>query len=150
MSSSKTEKQKIVDIMKAIEPAYLATCESNQPRIRPISPIVEDDMSIWIGTHRKTKKVEQIVQNPKVCLAFVQPPYSAKGEKVAMVTGEAKIIPNIEEKKRFWKLWGLLYPRIDLRKLYPGGSESNEFCLLKIVAKRIEWREDGAIKIYEP
>ncbi|MEW5761449.1 MAG: pyridoxamine 5'-phosphate oxidase family protein [Candidatus Thermoplasmatota archaeon] len=151
MRQSEIEKQRIVAIMKAVEPAYLATCDGDQPRVRPVTPIVEDDMSIWIGTHSHTRKVKQIEQNPKVCLAFVQPPYSARGEKVAMVIGEAKIIPKIKEKKRFWDLWRRVYKAVDLERLFPGGPKSKEFCLLKIIIKKIEWHEEeGKKKIYEP
>jgi len=145
------EKQRIVEIIKEIEPAYLATCEGDQPRVRPVSPIVEDDMSIWIGTRSTSRKVKQIEQNPKVCLAFVQPPHSAKGEKVAIVIGEAKKIPNLEERKRFWRLWSQVYPTFDLTRAYPNGPESNDFCLLTIIVKKIEWwAETEPMKVYEP
>ena len=149
MTSS--EKQKIVEIIKEIEPAYLATCEGHQPRVRPVSPIVEGDMSIWVGTRGTSRKVKQIEQNPKVCLTFVQPPHNAKGEKVAIVIGEAKQIPNLEEKKRFWRLWTQVYPAFDLSRVYPNGPESNDFCLLKIIVKKIEWwAETEPMKVYEP
>jgi len=149
MTSS--ERQKIVEIIKEIEPAYLATCEGHQPRVRPVSPIVEGDMSIWVGTRGTSRKVKQIEQNPKVCLTFVQPPHSAKGEKVAIVIGEAKQIQNLEEKKRFWRLWTQVYPAFDLSRVYPNGPESNDFCLLKIIVKKIEWwAEKEPMKIYEP
>lgn len=145
-----SERQRIVEIIKEIEPAYLATCEGDQPRVRPVSPIVEADMSIWVGTRSTSRKVKQIEQNPKVCLAFVQPPHSAKGEKVAIVIGEAKKISNLEEKKRFWRLWTQVYPVFDLSRVYPDGPESNDFCLLKIVVKEIEWwAEEGPMKLYE-
>lgn len=145
-----SERQRIVEIIKEIEPAYLATCEGDQPRVRPVSPIVEADMSIWVGTRSTSRKVKQIEQNPKVCLAFVQPPHSAKGEKVAIVIGEAKKISNLEEKKRFWRLWTQVYPVFDLSRVYPDGPESNDFCLLKIVVKEIKWRaEEGPMKLYE-
>ncbi|SQD92500.1 conserved protein of unknown function [Candidatus Bipolaricaulis anaerobius] len=149
MTSS--ERQKIVEIIKEIEPAYLATCEGHQPRVRPVSPIVEGDMSIWVGTRGTSRKVKQIEQNPKVCLTFVQPPHSAKGEKVAIVIGEAKQIQNLEEKKRFWRLWTQVYPAFDLSRVYPNGPESNDFCLLKIIVKKIEWwAEKEPMKLYEP
>ena len=145
-----SERQRIVEIIKEIEPAYLATCEGDQPRVRPVSPIVEADMSIWVGTRSTSRKVKQIEQNPKVCIAFVQPPHSAKGEKVAIVIGEAKKISNLEEKKRFWRLWTQVYPVFDLSRVYPDGPESNDFCLLKIIVKEIKWRaEEGPMKLYE-
>lgn len=130
MNSS--DKQKIVSIMKeTCLHAYLATCDSGQPRVRPVSPIIEDDMSIWVTTFFKSRKVKQINQNPNVCLAFVQQP---RGDKAAIVIGEAEIVPDLEQKKRVWGL-----ATFDLSQYFPKGAESEEFCLLKIVTKKIEW-----------
>jgi general stress protein 26 len=101
-------------------------------------------MSIWVTTGGTSRKVKQIRQNPKICLAFVEQP---NGEKAATVIGEARIIPDIEKKKRVWKL-----APFDLYEHFPDGPDSNDFCLLKIIAKRIEWRESwtAGAKIYEP
>jgi general stress protein 26 len=94
-----------------------------------------------VGTSRKVK---QIQQNPKICLAFVEQP---KGVKAAIVIGEARIIPDMAEKERVWKL-----ASFDLYEYFPKGPASKAFCLLKIVIKRIEWRESwtAGAKIYEP
>jgi general stress protein 26 len=142
---SVSDKRKIVSIMKANSlHAYLATCDGDQPRVRPVSPIVEDDMSIWVTTGGTSRKVKQIRQNPKICLAFVELP---NGDKAAIVIGEARIIPDIKRKKRVWKL-----APFDLYEHFPDGPDSNDFCLLKIIVKNIEWRESwtAGAKIYNP
>jgi len=143
MSSS--DKHKIVGIMKGNSlHVYLATCDGDQPRVRPVSPIVEDDISIWITTYSTSRKVKQIQQNPKICLTFVEQP---SGDKVAIVIGEAEIIKNLVDKKRVWGL-----ATFDLSEHFPNGPKSNEFCLLKINIKKIEWRDSwtSKVKIYEP
>ena len=142
---SRADEQKIVSIMKENSlHAYLATCDGDQPRVRTVSPIVEDDMSIWVTTGSTSRKVKQIRQNPKICLAFVEQP---NGDKAATVIGEARIIPDIKERNRVWKL-----ANFDLYEHFPNGPDSDDFCLLKIIVKRIEWRESGigGLKIYEP
>jgi len=67
------------------------------------------------------------------------------GDKAAVVFGEAGMISDPKEKKRVWKL-----ATFDLSQHFPKGPESEEFCLLKITAKKIEWRDswDGGTKIY--
>lgn len=143
MNSS--DRQKIVAIMKENSlHAYLATCDGGQPRVRPVSPIVEDNMSVWVTTYSTSRKVKQIRQNPKICLAFVEQP---RGDKTAIVIGEAKIIPNLDEKKKVWDL-----ATFDLSEHFPNGPDSNEFCLLKIIIKKIEWRDSwtSKAKTYEP
>jgi len=142
---NQSDEQKIVSLMKgnALH-AYLATSDGDQPMVRPVSPIGEDDMSIWVTTFSTSRKVKQIRQNPKICLALVEQP---NGDKAAIVVGEAQIIPDAEEKKRVWKL-----ATFDLRQYFPNGPDSDEFCLLKIVIKGIEWRDSwtGKARIYEP
>jgi len=97
-----SEKEKIVTIMKeSCLFAFLATSEDLQPQVRPVSPIIEDDMSIWVATYANSRKVKQINQNSNISLAFVKYP---SGENAAIITGKAEIITNIEEKKKVWKL----------------------------------------------
>jgi general stress protein 26 len=142
---SASDEQKIVSIMKDNSlHAYLATSDGDQPRVRPVSPIVEDDMSVWVTTYGTSRKVRQIRENPKICLAFVEQP---NGDKAATVIGEADIIPDIAEKERVWKL-----APFDLYEHFPDGPESGEFCLLKIIAKKIEWRDSwtARLNVYEP
>ena len=140
-----SDKEKIVAIMKQTSlHAYLATCDGDQPRVRPISPIVEDDLSVWVTTFASSRKVKQINQNPKICLAFVQQP---NGEKAVIIIGEAQIVPDMEQKKRVWGL-----ATFDLSQHFPKGPESEEFCVLKTNIKKIEWWEDfeTGLKTYEP
>jgi len=140
-----SDEQKIVSIMKEnCLHAYLATSDGDQPRVRPVSPIIEDDMSVWVTTYGTSRKVKQIRENPKICLAFVEQP---DGDKVATVIGEARVIPDTEEKERVWKL-----ATFDLSQHFPNGPKSDEFCLLQMVIKRIEWRDSwtGNMRIYEP
>jgi len=140
-----SDEQKIVSIMKDnFLHASLATCDGDQPRVRTVSPIVEDDMSMWVTTRSTSRKVKQLRENPKICLAFVEPP---DGDKAATVIGEAQIIPDIEKKRRVWSL-----APFDLYEHFPNGPDSSDFCVLKIVIKRIEWRDSGigGPRIYEP
>ena len=135
-----SNKKKIVTIMKENTPhAYLATCDNDQPIVRSVSAIVEDDSSIWVTTFCTSRKIAQIQHNPKTCLLFVEQP---DGNKAATVIGDAIIISDLEEKKRVWKL-----AYFDISKYFPDGPESEEYCLLKISIKRIEWRESRTSKM---
>ena len=124
--------------------AYLATSDGSQPFVRPVSPIIEDDMTIWLSTFSTSRKIGHIRQNPRVCLAFVEQP---QGDKAATVYGEARIVPDIKKKKKVWQL-----ARFDLSQHFPEGPESKEFCLLEILPRKIEWREtwEGGTKTFEP
>jgi general stress protein 26 len=88
--------------------------------------------------------VKHVQQNPKICLAFVEQP---RGDKAAIVVGEAEIVADLEERKRVWGL-----ANFDLSEHFPDGPESDEFCLLRIVPTKIEWRDSWTSRtlIYEP
>jgi len=140
-----SDEQKIISIMKDnFLFASLSTSDGDQPRVRTVSPIVEDDLSIWVTTRSTSRKVKQLQKNPKICLAFVEPP---EGDKAATVIGEALIIPDTDKKKRVWNL-----APFDLYEHFPDGPTSSDFCLLKIIPKKIEWRDSGTAQwnIYEP
>ena len=139
------DEQKILAIMReCCLHAYLATSDGDQPRVRPVSPIVEDDMSVWVTTFSASRKVKQIRQNPRICLAFVSQP---DGDKAATVIGEGHMITDADEKRRVWKL-----ATFDLFDHFSQGPDSDEFGLLLITIERIEWRDSWTAKtrIYEP
>lgn len=140
-----SDKEKIVTIMKeCCLFTFLATSDGDQPQVRPVSPIVEDDMSVWVATFASSRKVKQINQNPKVCLSFVQYP---SGDKSAIIIGDTKVIEDMEQKRRVWNL-----APYDISQHFPEGPESKEYCVLKINPKKIEWWDswEGGRKIFEP
>ena len=140
-----TDEAKIEDIMKHTSLlAYLATCDGDQPRVRPVSPIIKDCTNLWVTTMAASRKVAQLRKNPKMSLAFMEQP---RGDKAATVIGEAREITDLEEKKRVWDM-----ANFDLALHFPDGPESENFCVLKIVVEKIEWRDrwEGGLKVYEP
>jgi len=141
---SASDKEKIVKIMREnCLHAYLATSDGDQPFVRPVSPIVEDDMVIWVTTFCTSRKVRHIQDNPKICLAFVEQP---RGSRAAFVFGRAYVVPDVEKKRRVWSL-----ASFDLSEHFPDGPECKEFGLLKIIPDRVEWRDgwEAGNKIYK-
>ncbi len=140
-----SDEEKILDIMKQTAlHAYLATCDGDQPMVRPVSPIVEHCTSIWVATSATSRKIKQIRGNPKVSLAFVELPH---GEKAATVIGEAVEVDDPADKRRVWSS-----ARFDLSEHFPEGPESSDFALLRIKVDKIEWRDrwEGGLKVYLP
>jgi len=124
--------------------AQLATLDDEQPWVRPVSPIIEEDMTIWITTFCSSRKVAQIKQNPKICLSFVEPP---SGDRSVFVFGSAKIVADPKIKKRIWGICPF-----DLVQFFKEGPEDKEYCLLKIEINKIEWWDnwDEGRKVYSP
>ncbi|KPJ52729.1 hypothetical protein AMJ39_07060 [candidate division TA06 bacterium DG_24] len=142
---SPSTEETIVTIMREnASPAYLATCDGDQPRVRPVTPIVEDDMSVWVATFCTSRKVRQIKKNPNICLAFVELP---RGDKAATLLGRCEIVNDMKQKKRVWSL-----ATFDLSQHFPQGPEMEEYCVLRIIIDKIEWRESwtSKLEVYEP
>jgi general stress protein 26 len=101
-------------------------------------------MTIWVATFSTSKKVNHIKENPKICLAFVEQP---KGDEAVFVFGDAGVVTDSKNKNRVWRLSGF-----DLSQHFPGGPESKEFCLLKIIPRKIEWRDswEKGNRLFEP
>jgi general stress protein 26 len=141
---SAKDRKKIVTLMKKIcLHAYLATVDGRQPWVRSVSPIVENDLSIWIATFHASRKVRQIKKNPNVCLEFVSQP---NGDQCVIVFGAAKIVKKPADKKRVWKI-----APYDLSQYFPAGPTDKNYGLLRIAIKKIVWRDRWAkTKIYRP
>lgn len=142
---NETAAERIVHIMKETgQPAYLATCDGDQPHVRPVTPIIEDDMSVWVATFTSSRKVQQIKKNPRISLSFVEHPH---GERAATILGRCEIVTETDQKKRVWGL-----AAFDLNQFFPEGTKSPEYCLLKVIIEKVEWRENwtSAPQVYEP
>ncbi len=140
-----TDKQRIVKVMKkTLGHAYFATCDKDQPVIRSITPVIEDNLTIWIITYSTSRKIKQIKNNPKVCLLFTEQP---NGDKTACVMGRAKIIDDLKTKKHVWKI-----AQYDASNYFPKGPEHPPFCVLKIIPSKIEWWDNWKTgrKVYKP
>lgn len=94
------------EIMTAAPFCALVTVDSTgQPQVRTMNPFpLEDEMVIWFATSRKSRKVSEIIKNPKVSVYFADHT-SAKG--YVNITGSAMIIDNkellIKMKRAYWE-----------------------------------------------
>jgi general stress protein 26 len=132
-----TDRERVVRILQANRShAFLATSSDSQPYCRVVAPLVEDDLAIWIATFQGSRKVGQIQHNARVCLSFLEiPGYTRE----ANVYGEAAIVTDPASKRRVWSL-----AAGELARYFPAGPDSEVFCLLRVTARRVEWREgDG-------
>ena len=84
----------------------------------------EEDMTIWLATNPRSRKVAEIRRNPKVTL------YYFDRESAAYVTiyGTARLVNEKGEKAKRWK--------DDWKTFYPDRDKS--YLLIKITPKRLE------------
>jgi general stress protein 26 len=88
-------------IMEAARYATLITLdESGRPQARTMDPFaLGDDLVVWLGTHRRSRKVTQIAADPRVALHYLAP--DATG--YVSINGAAQLVDDPAEKARRWK-----------------------------------------------
>ena len=99
--------------------------ESGHPRARAMDPFFPDEnMVIWMGTNRKTRKVKEIKNDPRVTLYYPHP----QGAGYVTLYGAAEIVDDPELKKRYFKeAWARFYP-----------DEREDFILISVTPKKME------------
>ena len=84
------------------------------PHARTMDPFpIEEDFTIWFGTNKNSRKVEEIKNNPNVTVYYS----STDWQNYVSITGKAEIIDDKNEKDKRWKKeWEFFYP--DNKKNY--------------------------------
>ena len=114
------------DIMTSAETcALISLDQEGRPRVRVMDPFIpESDFTIWLGTNAKSRKVDQIKNDPRVTLYYLE--NNAAG--YVMIHGTAQLVNDQEEKDKRWKNeWEVFYP-----------DDREGYLLIKIIP---EWME---------
>lgn len=105
--------------------ALITVDSEGRPRARAMDPFTpEEDFTIWFGTNNKSRKVNQIKNNPNVTLYYLD----SDGSGYVMVCGKAEIVNTDEAKLKWWKQeWEAFYP-----------NKEENYTLIKVTP---EWME---------
>ncbi|HLN56530.1 MAG TPA: pyridoxamine 5'-phosphate oxidase family protein [Bacteroidales bacterium] len=99
--------------------------ETGQPQIRTMNPFpLKDEFVIWFATSRSSRKVQELKNNPRVCVYYADH-VAAKG--YVNITGNAEVIDDkellVKMKRDYWE--GI-------------PDWQNIFVLIRIVPKTLE------------
>jgi general stress protein 26 len=129
-NSSNTERDSLIaaakEIMASQKYCALATIDSSgHPDVRTMNPFPpEEDMSVWMATNTRSLKVQEIRNNPKVCLYYAD---HSKATGNVTITGTAVLVNDtMEIQKRKREYWKQAFP--DWKYLV----------LIKVVPERME------------
>ena len=114
------------DIIEGAGTCALITLDaSGLPSVRVMDPFLpESDFTIWFGTNPKSRKVNQIKNNPKVTLYYLEKNSSG----YVVIHGTAKLVNDQSEKDKWWKPeWDAFYP-----------NNTNAYQLIKVSPQRME------------
>ncbi len=114
------------EIMTSVNTCALITIDNEgSPRVRVMDPFPpENDFTVWFGTNPKSRKVDQIKNNPKVTLYYLDSDESG----YVTINGIARIVNDEAEKEKRWKdEWSAFYQ-----------NKTNDYLLIKVTPERME------------
>ncbi len=110
----------------------LATVQDDEPRVRMVHPTWEGD-TLWIATGPQTPKAQQIQDNGAVDIQFQVAPDDFIH---LLVRGRATVLTDAASKARIWDVMDY-----DLSQFWPGGPDSDDYCVVRVDPTRVELSE---------
>ena len=129
-------RETIVRIIKSCVYGNLATvaADGSAPSVRPVCAFLEDDLSILVPSHVRTRKIAEIERCANVEICFVD----AEHWQVR-VAGRAELVDDVAVKRRLVET--TLSPKL-WRGFFPEGEKDEQFILYRIVPRSFEWMKE--------
>ncbi len=105
--------------------ALITVDSAGRPNVRTMNPFPPDEeMNVWMATNSRSRKVQEIRNNPRVCLYYAN---HGTATGYVSITGKAILVDDMSEKlKRKREYWTQAFP--DWKYLM----------LIKVVPEKIE------------
>lgn len=129
--------QVALEVMQRAKFPMLATVDGDQPHLRPVSPVLTEGFTVFIANLRAYGKTNQIAQNPKVELCYMD---SAHDQ--VRISGVAEVLANPEQLEVIWRDNPLL-------RRYIGHSDNPALIIYKIRPTRIRFMREWAMEYQE-
>ena len=105
--------------------ALITIDSTGSPDVRTMDPFEPDEnMVIWLGTNRNSRKVREIRNNPKVNLFYTK----NKGFGYVSIKGIAKLVDDKAKKSVLWKE--------EWKNFYDQHKEN--YILIKVIPEKLE------------
>jgi general stress protein 26 len=135
MANQKHGVMTISSLMRNLDLCMLTTRASDGAlHSRPMSNNgeVEFGGDVWFFSDRRSRKVREIQQDPRVSVSYAAP---ERGVWLAL-EGKASIVSDIEKKKELWLK--------ELERWFESGPEDDSVVLIRVSAERAEhWGKEG-------
>jgi len=128
------------ELMRATSYCALVTLDADgTPQARAMEPFPpEPDLTVWLGTHAGTRKLEQIRKDPRVTLFYL----AEGGSGYVTLLGRATIVDDPAEKAKRWKpSW---------KAFYDDENHGQDYLLLRVKPYRVEVMSAGHGIAIEP
>jgi len=120
-------KEEVLDIIKDAGFGFLATVEGEQPRVRPMMPVLTDDgKKLLLALLKRSRTIPQVQANPRLEVCFVD-----RKMWYCRVAGKGSISDNLDNKTFVWN-------SIPMLRQYFSGPEDENYVLMEIDIESVE------------
>lgn len=124
-------------VMKADRFPMLATCDGDQPRLRPVSPVRTDDFTVYVANLRSYHKTAEIAADNKIELCYMDSDHNQ-----VRITATAEVVEDRALLEEIWASNNLL-------KMYLGSPDNPELIIYRMVPNRIRYMQEWALDYHE-
>ncbi|MEJ7622556.1 MAG: pyridoxamine 5'-phosphate oxidase family protein [Pyrinomonadaceae bacterium] len=139
MAGTTTESiEKLKELIEGIDFCMLTTVDGGVLRSRPMSTQeFESDGDLWFFTSDDTHKVDEIVKDGRVNVAYSQP----DKDRYVSVSGRGEIS---KDRAKIEELWSPV-----LKAWFPKGLDDPHLCLMKVSVEQAEYWDTPSGKIVQ-
>jgi len=123
--------------MKQAKFPVLATCDGQQPRVRPVSPVKTDGFTVYVANLRRYGKTKELEANPNAELC-----YTDEHHHQVRITARAEIVTERTLLEEIWNANPLL-------RAYLGSIDNPELIVYRFVPNRVRYMQEWALEYYE-
>ncbi|MEM7235326.1 MAG: pyridoxamine 5'-phosphate oxidase family protein [Planctomycetota bacterium] len=116
--------------------------DGRTPRVRPVCAFLQDDFSILIPSHRKTRKIAELEACSRAEICFVD-----KEHWQVRAAGDVEVVEDVAEKKRLIET--TLSPQL-WRGFFSEGEHDERFVLYRLVPESFEWMKEWELEYRRP
>src|SRR5256885_12378824 len=114
-----------LEVIRADLFPHLATIDGDQPRLRPVSPVKTDGLTVYVATLRMYHKTAEIAANPKVELCYVDEHHNQ-----VRITGVAETLTDRAQLQEIWDANPLM-------RQYLGSIDNPALIVYRIMPNRV-------------
>lgn len=125
-------------LVNAVRFPVLATSDTdNHPRVRPVSPVLTEEFTVYVANLRVYGKTAEIAANPKVELCYVNSDHDQ-----VRISGTAEILTDKPKIDAIWASNPLL-------RQFLGTPDNPDLIIYRIVPSRVRYMKEWALEYFE-
>lgn len=128
---------KALEIVQKVKFPMLATIDIDQPRIRPVSPVLTKGFTVYVANLRSYHKTQEIALNNRVELCYLDPEHNQ-----VRITGRAEVV---RDKKLLQEIWD----NNRLLEHYLGNIDNPELVVYRCIPTRVFFMQEWALTYHE-